>query len=154
MKQALDFLWLHNEVALATCEGDKPRIRIFQIMKMEGATLYFATSAVKGVYSQLLQNPNIEIMAAAGKKFVRCSGQASFDVDDDTKRWIYGHNPVLPRLYSAYDTLAYFKMAIGQMDYYNLRPTPPVSKHFDLLNHTEVNGYVGERYGYAGSEMK
>ena len=45
MKRALDFLRNHVEIAFATCEGNRPRIRIFQIMKMEGTTLYFATSA-------------------------------------------------------------------------------------------------------------
>ena len=32
------------------------------------------------------------------------------------------------------------------MDYYDLEPTPPVLKHFDLVNHTEGNGFVGERF--------
>lgn len=149
MKKALDFLKEHYEIAFATCEGDKPVIRIFQIMKMEGTTLYFATSPVKGVYKQLKENPNVEIMSFADKTFVKCSGKVSFDVDEETQKWIYDNNPVLPRLYTAYDKLAYFKMPIAQMDYYDLKPTPPVNKHFDLVNNTEANGYVGERYGYS-----
>ena len=32
MKRALDFLRNHVEIAFATCEGNRPRIRIFQIM--------------------------------------------------------------------------------------------------------------------------
>jgi len=37
-------------------------------------------------------------------------------------------------------------MAIEQMDYYDLQPTPPIFKHFDLENQTEGNGFVGERF--------
>ena len=53
---------------------------------------------------------------------------------------------VLSRLYTSYDKMVYFKMNIEQMDHYDLAPTPPVLKHYDLTNHTEANGYVGERY--------
>ena len=149
IKQALDFLKSHIEVALATCEDGRPHIRVFQIMKQEGTTLYFATSPEKQVYKQLQDNPFIEIMASAGNEFVKCSGRADFDVDDATARWIYDHNPVLPRLYTSYDKLAYFKMDIELMDHFDLRPTPPLFKHYDLTNNTEANGYVGERYSKA-----
>lgn len=37
-------------------------------------------------------------------------------------------------------------MEIETLDHYDLRPTPPVFKHYDLVNNTEDNGYVGERY--------
>ena len=45
LQQALQFLQDHNEIAFATCEGNLPKIRMFQIMKQEGNVLY----------SQLLQ---------------------------------------------------------------------------------------------------
>ena len=40
-------------------------------MKMEGTTLYFATSPVKEVFHQLHNNPFVEIMASEGKEFVK-----------------------------------------------------------------------------------
>ena len=144
--QALDFLKLHIEVAFATCEAGRPRIRMFQIMKQEGTTFYFATSPKKQVYKQLHESPFVEIMASEGDEFVKCSGRADFSVDDATQQWIYDNNAVLSRLYTSYDKMVYFKMNIEQIDYYNLAPTPPVFKHYDLINHTEGNGYVGERY--------
>ncbi len=146
MKQALDFLRNHIEVAFATCEGNRPRIRIFQIMKMDDTTLYFATSPAKEVYKQLRQNPYVEVMASEGKEFVKVTGKADFHVDDETRKWIYDNNPVLPRLYSSYDKLAYFKVEIEEMDHYDLRPTPPMFKHYNLHEHTVSDGYVGERY--------
>ena len=47
-ERAIQFLKDHNEIALATCEGNLPKLRIFQIMKQEGHVLYFATSRNRG----------------------------------------------------------------------------------------------------------
>ena len=105
--KAIQFLKDHKEIALATCEGNLPKLRIFQIMKQEGHVLYFATSAQKVVYRELSQNPNVEILAYADNISVRCSGMVNFNVEDDVKRWIYDHNPVLPRLYTSYDQMEY-----------------------------------------------
>lgn len=143
---ALDFLRTHVEVALATSEDNVPSIRIFQIMKIEGTTLYFATSPKKDVWRQLTRNPRIEILATYEQVMVRCKGVASFDVDTETARWIFEHNAVLPRLYDSYDQLSYFRMDIAELDYYDLRPTPPLFRHFNLRDHTEDSGFVGTKY--------
>ena len=37
--KAIQFLKDHKEIALATSEGNLPKLRIFQIMKQEGHTL-------------------------------------------------------------------------------------------------------------------
>ena len=115
-------------------------------MRQEATTLYFATSPQKAVYQQLQQNPHIEILAMDGQVSVRCDGKARFNVDDECKHWIYDHNSVLQRLYSGYDKLVYFSFNIEKMDYYDLRPTPPVFLHFNLLEGTEGAGFVGERF--------
>ncbi len=102
-------------------------------MRQEGHVLYFATSARKAVYRELKENPNVEILAYADNISVRCAGMVNFDVDDETKRWIFEHNPVLPRLYPSYDAMEYFRLPIAEMDYFDLSPTPPLFKHFDLM---------------------
>ena len=146
LQTALRFLYEHKEIALATCEGNLPKLRLFQIMKQDGTHLYFATSPEKAVYRQLQVNPNVEILATDGRVSVRCEGMIRFEVDEETQRWIYEQNPVLPRLYTSYDKLAYFVLPIAAMDYFDLNPTPPVFRHFDLLTGETGNGYVGERY--------
>ncbi len=156
-ERAIQFLREHKEIALATCKGcsldgddgqckSLPKLRIFQIMKQEGHVLYFATSAEKAVYNELRQNPNVEILAYADNVSVRCSGMVNFNVEDEVKRWIYDHNPVLPRLYTSYDKLEYFCLPIAEMDYYDLSPTPPVFQHFDLIVGEVAQGFVGERF--------
>ncbi len=146
MQTALDFLKVHNEIAFATCEGNLPKLRIFQIMKQEGTVFYFATSVNKAVWKELQANPNVELLAYADKVSVRCVGAVSFEVPDDIQQWIYDHNEVLPRLYTSYDKLAYFSLNIAEMDYFDLRPTPPIMKHFDLITGDMGDGYVGEKY--------
>ena len=143
---ALEFLKEHNEIAFATCEGNLPKLRIFQIMKQKGTVLYFATSPNKAVWKELQVNPNVEMLAYADKVSVRCVGAVSFEVPDDIQQWIYDHNEVLPRLYTSYDKLAYFSLNIAEMDYFDLRPTPPIMKHFDLITGDMGDGYVGEKY--------
>ena len=146
MQQALQFLQNHNEVAFATSDGHLPKIRMFQIMKQEGTVLYFATSTEKAIWKELQANPNVEVLAYADNISVRCSGMVNFDVEEDVKQWIYDNNPVLPRLYSSYDQLVYFSLPIAEIDYYNLAPTPPVFKHFDLMVGDIGDGFVGSRF--------
>lgn len=155
MERALDFLRKHNEVAFATVGGEGtpvPKLRIFQVMKQEGTTLYFATSARKAVWAELQQNPNVELVAYADNVSVRCSGMVNFHVTDDVKRWIYDHNAVLSRLYERYDQMEYFALSIAEMDYYDLSPTPPLFLHFDLMTGETGNGYVGERFAQPKGE--
>lgn len=146
LDKALNFLKENYEISFATCEDNKPRIRIFQIMKQEGTMLYFATSSKKGVYQQLKINPNIEILAFANKISVKCVGKVDFHVSDENQKWIYDNNPVLQRLYNDYHSLAYFKMQIELLYYYDLKPTPPIFKHYDLINNTVGDGFVGDKY--------
>ena len=146
LQKALQFLSEHNEIALATCQGNLPKMRIFQIMKQDGNMLYFATSAKKAVWQELQENPNVELLAYADNVSVRCSGMVNFCVDDDVKRWIYENNPVLSRLYTGYDKLVYFCLPIAELDYFDLTPTPPLFKHFDLMSGEISDGYIGERY--------
>ena len=118
-------------MAFATVEDCKPKIRVFQIMKQDGHTLYFVTAPGKEVYRQLQKNPNIEILAMRDNVSVRIAGQAVFNVDDKTAQEIYAANPVLPRLYKAYTDLVYFRLPITTLDYYDLTPTPPLQEHYD-----------------------
>ena len=142
MERALQFLRNHKDVALATSEGNIPKLRIFQIMKLEGNVLYFATSEAKAVWRELRKNPNVELIAFEGNISVRCSGMVNFNVEDETKRWIYEHNDVLQRLYSNYAQMVYFCLPIAEMDYYDLQPTPPEFLHFDLIAGEVSKGFM------------
>ena len=52
--------------------------------------------------------------------------------------------PLLMQRYC--DRLVYLVLPIAEMDYYDLNPTLPVFKHFDLISGEVSNGFVGERF--------
>lgn len=64
-EQTIQFLNDHKDIALATCAGNIPKLRIFQIMRQEGHVVYFSTSEKKTVWRELCKNPNVEIIAYA-----------------------------------------------------------------------------------------
>ena len=146
LNKSLQFLSEHKEVAFATCGGNLPKLRMFQVMKQDGNVLYFATSEKKAVWYELRKNPNVELIAYEGNVSVRCSGMVNFNVEEETKRWIYEHNAVLSRLYASYDKMVYFCLPIAEIDYYDLAPTPPLFKHFDLMSGEVGDGFVGDRF--------
>ena len=63
-------------MAFATVEGDKPKIRVFQIMKREKDTLYFATATHKEVYQQLQKNPFCGITCNGWKYLSKSKGES------------------------------------------------------------------------------
>ena len=106
MRKALEFLATHKDVAMATVEGNKPKIRVFQIMA-------------------------IELLAMEGNISVRITGKAVFDVSDPVQKEIYETNAVLLRLYPSYLDMVYFRLTIEELDYYDLTLTPPLLEHYE-----------------------
>jgi uncharacterized pyridoxamine 5'-phosphate oxidase family protein len=137
MDKAFEFLKQHKDLAFATVGTDnKPKIRVFQIMKLDeqNRKLYFATSPKKEVYNQLKNNPFVELLAMKGNISVRISGKAIFDVSDEICKEIYNTNPVLPRLYKNYQMLIYFRVAMVELDYFDLSTEPPTQEIIKLKN--------------------
>ncbi len=132
MNKAIDYIVASKEVVLATIDYGKPRIRVFQIMKSKGSSLFFATSPKKKVYQQLKLTPYVEILAMSNGVSAKADGKVYFDVDDDDAQEIYNTNPVLPRLYSDYKDLVYFRFDIQTVEYYDLNVDPPVTEYFEL----------------------
>lgn len=130
--EAFDFLKSNKEVAFATVSDGRPSIRIFQVMKIDGTSLYFATSPKKGVYSQLKHNPAVEILAYKDNIQVRMAGEIAFDVSEDTQKQIYAENQILPDLYSTFDSLVYGRMDVKFVEYYDLTPRPPRIERYTL----------------------
>ena len=62
IQQAIDFLREHPEGVLATVSDNRPQTRVFQVMKIEGTTLYFATAPQKAIWQQLQANPAVEFL--------------------------------------------------------------------------------------------
>jgi len=135
MENIYDFLSEHKDVALASVdEKGNPAVRVFQVMKIDSDAnkLYFATSTTKRVYSELKNNPNIEVLGFQGNVSVNLKGKVAFDVSDEMSKEIYKDNPVLPRLYKSFTDLIYFSFSVEKAEYSDLRSTPHISERFEL----------------------
>lgn len=128
----LEIFKKHKEVAFATSIDGTPHLRIFQVMKIDGNDIYFATSPKKDVYAQLKENPRVAILDLQGACFARAEGTIDFDVPDEVQREIYDTNPVLPHLYKTYKDLAYLRLPVEKADYFDLRTTPPTLEHYEF----------------------
>ena len=133
MKEAIVFLRKRGRVAFATVDlENKPRVRTMEIMKVSDTHLWFATSPNKEVYSQLLTNPNVELLAMDGDISVRVSGKVEFDVTDSLGKDIYETNPVLQRLYKDHKELVYFSLQMNTVEYCDIAPTPPIYQMYTI----------------------
>ena len=135
IEQAYSFLKQNEDLAFATVGSDgKPKIRVFQVMKIDEQTntIYFATAPGKEVFKQLKNNPSVEMLAMSGNISVRIAGDAIFDVPDSMGEEIYFANPVLSRLYEDYRKLAYFRVPVKTLDYFDLSTNPPTFKNYTL----------------------
>lgn len=131
---AFDFLKENKEVAFATVRNGLPSIRIFQVMKIDGTSLYFATTHTKEVYSQLLDNSAVEILTYKNNVQVRMAGNIVFDVPENIQKEIFAENPILPGLYPTFDVLVYGRMDVKFVEYYDLTPRPPRIERYTLCS--------------------
>ena len=146
MNEVYEFLKKCGTYYLATVEGDQPRVRPFGTVAVFEGKLYIQTGKIKPVSKQLQANPNAEFIVLVDKVSVRCGGTVSFDVDDDRQRWIFDHNDVLRRLYDDYRQIVYFCLPVEQLEYYDLRPTPPIVLHANLNDGTVREGFKGGKF--------
>lgn len=135
IKAIYEFLSQNQDIALATVGIDgKPKIRVFQLMKIdqESNSLFFATSPSKEIYAQLKEKPEVEVLCMANNVSVRIDGIVRFDVTYETSLDIYNNNPVLPRLYSNYKDLVYFRLPVDNLHFYDLNTNPPTNLFYNI----------------------
>lgn len=133
MKKAFHFLEKHEDMAFATCDrNDNPKVRVLQLMKTDGHSLYFAVSPLSETYAQLQDNDRAEALAWEGEVSVRVTGKVHFDVPDEICREIYQNSTLLQRLYTDYRELAWLRLVVKKLDWYDLSTTPPVHNVYDF----------------------
>lgn len=104
MEEMMKFLGgVHTPVAVATVDGNEPKVRFMSFKMVEDGELYLITSKKKSVYKELVGNPNIEIcsMPSEEREWVRLKAKVEFveDVALNTKAFA-----LLPLLEKAYGT--------------------------------------------------
>jgi len=97
-----------------------PAVRPFGAMMEYRDALYFATSNMKSVYSQLMANPNIQIVSLNGgtKQWIRISGKAEEVFDDDTKQAMLTACPPLIKNFPSKECPQFAVFKIAEMEAY------------------------------------
>jgi uncharacterized pyridoxamine 5'-phosphate oxidase family protein len=103
MKEVYAFLKDSETYYLATIDGDKPRVRPFGTVDLFENKLYIQTGKVKDVSKQIKANPNIEISAAKGGKWIRISAVAVEDDRVEARQHMLDAYPQLQAMYKAED---------------------------------------------------
>jgi uncharacterized pyridoxamine 5'-phosphate oxidase family protein len=103
MKRVYDFLKEAGTYFLATVDGDKPRVRPFGTVNIFDGKLYIQTGKKKDVSKQIASNPNVEICAFSGGKWIRVEGKLIEDDRVEAKKAMLDAYPELRGMYNEND---------------------------------------------------
>ncbi len=103
VERVYQFLDETKNYALATVEGDQPRVRIFGTALLYNGRIYIQTGKVKPVSKQLAANPKAEICAFNGSEWLRITCELVNDDDRSVKVAMLEKMPSLKAMYSADD---------------------------------------------------
>jgi uncharacterized pyridoxamine 5'-phosphate oxidase family protein len=103
MKEVYDFLKKCETYYLATVDGDKPRVRPFLTAAVFENKLYIQTGKIKDVSRQIKANPNVEICAMTGGRWIRIEAVLVEDDRTEAKQYMLDEYPSLKSRYSADD---------------------------------------------------
>ncbi|SDN27349.1 pyridoxamine 5'-phosphate oxidase family protein [Lachnospira pectinoschiza] len=107
MSKIVDFLHESKVFYLATVDGDQAQVRpINSVMEYKGQ-IYFETSNKKNMYQQMLKSPKVAISGMADGKWIRISGEAVMDEDDELKNAMFEAHPALKNVYTFEELIVY-----------------------------------------------
>ncbi len=69
LQDCIKFANKNNACAIATLEGDQPRVRFVEVWRADNTGFYFQTESPKAFYKQLKRNPNVEVCFVIPKAF-------------------------------------------------------------------------------------
>ena len=76
---------------LATVEGDQPRVRGMLLFRADENGLIFYTASTKDVYTQIMNNPKVEMCFSGNGTQVRVTGVLENVTDDELKEEVFNH---------------------------------------------------------------
>lgn len=112
IEKIYNFLEETKSYALATVDGDQPRVRIFGTALLYEGKLYIQTGKSKDVAKQIAANPKVEICACKGSEWLRLCGQLAEDDRREVKVAMLEKMPELKAMYNPDDgnmEMLYFK---------------------------------------------
>jgi uncharacterized pyridoxamine 5'-phosphate oxidase family protein len=104
MNEVFKYLKECGTFYLATCDGDKPRVRPFGAIDIFEGKFYIQTGNIKDVFKQMMKNPKIEICAMhQDRTWIRIEATAVQDDRLEARQHMLDENPGLKRMYAADD---------------------------------------------------
>ncbi|SHK09705.1 Uncharacterized protein, pyridoxamine 5'-phosphate oxidase (PNPOx-like) family [Anaerocolumna jejuensis DSM 15929] len=103
MEKTYEFLKKCGTYYIATIDGDRPRVRPFGTVHIFEGKLYIQTGKIKKVSKQMHANPNIEISAFIGDKWIRLEATAVEDERLEAQQSMLDEYPSLQNMYKAGD---------------------------------------------------
>lgn len=99
-QEMVKFANANNKCAVATVEGDQPRVRILNMWFADATGFYFQTETVKALYKQLEKNKKVALVFHSPKgsgpgTVLRVDGEAEFLNDTGLKRKVWEDRPNL-----------------------------------------------------------
>ncbi len=125
MERIEQFLKAAGTYYLATMDGNQPRVRPFGTAQIIEGKLYIQTGKTKDVSKQIHDNPQVEICAFNGEKWLRVSGKLVSDDRREIKQAMLDAYPELQSSYSADDDnteVLYFTNAIATFSSFTAAP--------------------------------
>lgn len=83
-----------------TTDGDQPKGRPFGFHLLDNDKVYFGCGTFKNVFSQLMKNPKVEVLAVKGGEFLRYDGTVKIVHDN---KLLEKTRKVLPQVMALYD---------------------------------------------------
>lgn len=103
MQEVYEFLKKCGTYFLATEEGNQPRVRPFGTIDLFEGKLYIQTGKVKEVSKQMLANPQVELAAFDGEKWLRIAATVVEDDRVEARRHMLDAYPELKAMYDPED---------------------------------------------------
>lgn len=119
MREVYKFLKDAGIYFIATCEGDKPHVRIYSSVAIFEDRLYIATTNDKPSYRQMMANPKVEIcIMKTDETWLRLEGTVVKDPRVEARIQMLEENPELRAKFDENDgrfEVFYFKNATGNI---------------------------------------
>jgi len=103
MKEVYEFLKKCGTYYLATVDNNEPKVRPFGTVDIFNEKLYIQTGKIKDVSKQVHSNPNVEICAFDGDKWLRLKGTLKEDDSREAKKHMLDSYPMLRSMYDEDD---------------------------------------------------
>jgi uncharacterized pyridoxamine 5'-phosphate oxidase family protein len=124
-QEVMDFVKENRVCAMATIEGDQPRVRSMMLIECDPEEGFvFATASTRDLYKQLKAQPKVEACFFEPKlnKMLRVSGEVEFFDDEEVKRKVVADSPCLSPLVKAATNpiLTLFRITEGEAYFWTI----------------------------------